>query len=78
MIVTRKKCWIAWAGYVPTASGVGEHVRSTDDLPSERFFEGGVGREARQFFLDTLQANDLQVGGSVGTSQMAAWHQDTP
>jgi hypothetical protein len=34
-------------------------------------------RKARQFFLDALQAYDLQVGGSLGASQVAARHQDT-
>jgi hypothetical protein len=34
-------------------------------------------RKARQFFLDVLQADDLQVGGSLGASQVAARHQDT-
>jgi len=56
---------------------LGQHVRSSDDLPSERFFPCGVGRKARQFFLDALQADDLQVGGSLGASQVAARHQDT-
>jgi len=59
-------------------AALGEHVRSSDDLPSERFFPCGVRRKARQFFIDVLQANDLQVGGSVGALQVAARRQDTP
>jgi hypothetical protein len=59
----------------PTA--LGQDVRPSDDLPSERFFPCGVGRKARQFFIDALQANDLQVDGSVGALQVAARRQDT-
>ena len=34
-------------------------ISAHSDLPSQRFLPGGTGQEAGQFFLDTLEANNV-------------------